>query len=78
MRKIILWTASIVSGVLCASEIYVGSGETKIITVSSDSEKVQSETMVVSSGARLVKDGEGMLTLKTEALAQDFPAALEV
>lgn len=78
MRKIILWMASIVSGVLCASEIYVGSRETKIITVSSDSEKVQSETMVVSSGARLVKDGEGTLTLKTEALAQDFPAALEV
>ena len=78
MRKIILWMASIVSGVLCASEIYVGSRETKIITVSSDSEKVQSETMVVSSGARLVKDGEGTLTLKTGALAQDFPAALEV
>ena len=78
MRKIILWMASIVSGVLCASEIYVGSRETKIITVSSDSEKVLSETMVVSSGARLVKDGEGTLTLKTEALAQDFPAALEV
>ena len=78
MRKIILWMASIVSGVLCASEIYVGSGETKIITVPSGSEKVQSETMVVSSGARLVKDGEGTLTLMTEALAQDFPAALEV
>jgi hypothetical protein len=41
MRKIILWMASIVSGVLCASEIYVGSGETKIITVPSGSEKVQ-------------------------------------
>ena len=78
MRKIILWMASIVSGVLCASEIYVGSRETKIITVSSGSEEVQSETVVVSSGARLVKDGEGALTLKTEAFAQDFPAALEV
>ena len=78
MKKIIVWTASIVSGVLFASEIYVGAKEKKIVTVPSGAEEVQSETVVVSSGASLVKEGEGALTMKTGALAQDFSATLEV
>lgn len=77
MKSIVLWMASIVSGVLLASEIYVGSKEKKIVTVPSGSEEVQSETVVVSSAAKLVKAGEGALILNTGALAQDFTAALK-
>ena len=78
MKKIILWMVSVVSCSLFSAEIYVGANEKMSVAVPSGSETVQSETAVVSSNARLVKEGEGTLTLNTGALAQDFTAALKV
>ncbi len=78
MKKLILWMVSVVSCSLFSAEIYVGANEKKSVAVPSGSETVQSETAVVSFNARLVKEGEGALTLNTGALAQDFTAALKV
>ena len=76
MKRIVVLPLMAVSIQVFAEEIYLGAKEVK--TIDAQTDVVQSDTVVVSSDATLAKKGEGVLTVKTGALAQDWKASIAV
>jgi hypothetical protein len=71
MKQLVVLSATFAVAQIFAAEIFVGAKEEKALEVAAD-------TVVVTTHGKLVKEGEGALTLETGALAQDWEASLGV